>query len=150
MHVCVVRVLISNCWRYTGLSCFLSRDNPATQKPPCDPEVLGNLVWLGMFSVEGDVGAEAPVSLPASVTSSLWHNRNANTHTRWVDWNAAVTWTHTFLWNNWIASIATGLILQWKQRSGNRRKCISETQNYDHCFYKMREAFQHDPHIDLV
>lgn len=33
IHVCAVGVLISKCWRYTGLSCFLSPTNPTTQKP---------------------------------------------------------------------------------------------------------------------
>lgn len=42
-------------------------------RSPCDPEVLGSLLWPGTFSMDGEGGTEAP--------SSLWHNGNIHTHT---------------------------------------------------------------------
>lgn len=43
-------------------------------RSPCDPEVLSSLLWPGTFSMDGEAWTEAPVRLPASATSSLWHN----------------------------------------------------------------------------
>lgn len=50
-------------------------------RSPCDPEVLGSLLWPGTFGMDGEGGTEAPAHRPASATSSLWHNRKTHTHT---------------------------------------------------------------------
>lgn len=65
-------------------------------RSPCDPEVLGSLLWPGTFSMDGEVWTEAPVCLLASATSSLWHNRDTHTHTS-LYWGAALMWAHAFL-----------------------------------------------------
>lgn len=78
-YVCAVGVLISKCWRFTGLSCFLSPANPTTQKPLWS---RGSRQLAMTRHVQHWWGGldRGPILLLASAASSLWHNRNAHVY----------------------------------------------------------------------
>lgn len=78
MFACAVRVLISKCWHYTGLSCFLSPVNPTAQKPQSSRG--SQQLRVTRHGQYGEGWTEPLKCLLANATSSLWHNRYTTTH----------------------------------------------------------------------